>query len=51
MKRWDEVVSSRFMVRAVRCALLTDSQLDQLARTALARAHSRRSVAELQSKQ
>ena len=50
MGDWDEITFSRFLVRAVRSSLLTETQMDDLAAIAMRRAINRVSVAELQKK-
>ena len=47
LTEWNENVFSRLLVRAVRGAILTEDQLDDIARAALSRAHARVDVSEL----
>jgi len=50
LSKWNDTVFSRLLVRAVRGSMLTDEQLDEVARTAVLRAHTRVDVAELKAR-
>ena len=48
MEKWDEVLFTRLLARAVRGSLMTDNELDESAKLALRRAHETVSVEDLQ---
>ena len=50
LSKWNDTVYSRLLVRAVRGSILTDEQLDDVARTAVLRAQTRVDVAELKAR-
>lgn len=50
LSQWDDIVFSRLLVRAVRASLLTDEQLDGVARAAVLRARDRVDVSELKAR-
>jgi hypothetical protein len=47
MEKWDEILFTRLLARAVRGSIMTDSEIDELAKVALRRAHETVSVADL----
>jgi hypothetical protein len=50
LSKWNDTVYSRLLVRAVRGSMLTDEQLDDVARSAVLRAQTRVDVAELKAR-
>jgi hypothetical protein len=50
LSKWNDTVFSRLLVRAVRSSILTEQQLDEVAHTAVLRAHTRVDVAELKTR-